>query len=65
MIELNTDELKQRAAELKAGDRVRHVKFGDGTVISVVKETRDDKVTVQYVAFTIVEGNNISVVVMP
>ncbi|MCR5280023.1 MAG: UvrD-helicase domain-containing protein [Lachnospiraceae bacterium] len=36
------------SSKLKAGDRVRHVKFGDGTVISVVKETRDDKVTVQF-----------------
>ena len=36
------------SSKLKAGDRVRHIKFGDGTVISVVKETRDDKVTVQF-----------------
>ncbi|MCR5310263.1 MAG: UvrD-helicase domain-containing protein [Lachnospiraceae bacterium] len=35
-------------AKLKAGDRVRHIKFGEGTVLSVVKEPRDDKVTVQF-----------------
>ncbi len=33
---------------LKAGDRVRHIKFGDGTVLKVEKEPRDDKVTVQF-----------------
>lgn len=41
-------ELSGAASGLKAGDRVRHIKFGDGTVVSVVKETRDDKVTVQF-----------------
>jgi len=36
------------SSELQKGDRVRHIKFGDGTVISVVKEPRDSKVTVQF-----------------
>lgn len=30
------------------GDRVRHVKYGEGTVISIAKEPRDYKVTVQF-----------------
>lgn len=35
-------------SEVKKGDRVRHIKFGDGTVVNVVKEPRDSKVTVQF-----------------
>ena len=30
------------------GDRVRHVKYGDGTVKNIVKEPRDYKVTVEF-----------------
>ena len=30
------------------GDRVRHVKYGDGTVLDIVKEPRDYKVTVDF-----------------
>ena len=33
------------------GDRVRHVKFGDGTVTAIEKETRDYKVTVDFDAY--------------
>ena len=32
----------------KTGDRVRHFKFGAGTVTSIVKEPRDFKVTVDF-----------------
>ncbi len=31
-----------------AGDRVRHVKYGEGTVKNIVKEPRDYKVTVEF-----------------
>ena len=31
-----------------AGDRIRHVKFGDGTVLSIVKGTKDYEVTVDF-----------------
>ncbi len=41
-------EMSGSGGKLKAGDRVKHIKFGEGTVISVVKEPRDDKVTVQF-----------------
>ena len=34
--------------EYGVGDRVRHVKFGDGTVISLAEEPRDYKVTIQF-----------------
>ncbi|MBP5151308.1 MAG: DUF3553 domain-containing protein, partial [Lachnospiraceae bacterium] len=41
-------DLAPSGGNIKAGDRVRHIKFGEGTVISVVKEPRDDKITVQF-----------------
>jgi DNA helicase-2/ATP-dependent DNA helicase PcrA len=31
---------------LNIGDRVRHIKFGDGTITNIVKEPRDNKITV-------------------
>ena len=37
------------------GDRVRHIKYGDGTVLNVVQDTRDYKVTVDFDAY----GNKI------
>lgn len=36
------------SATLQKGDRVRHIKFGDGTILNIVKEPRDSKVTVQF-----------------
>ena len=30
------------------GDRVRHIKYGDGTVLNIVQDTRDFKVTVNF-----------------
>ena len=36
------------APEYAVGDRVRHVKYGDGTVKAIVKEPRDYKVTVEF-----------------
>ena len=36
------------APEYAVGDRVRHVKYGDGTVLVIVKEPRDYKVTVNF-----------------
>lgn len=38
-----------------AGDRVRHVKYGEGTVLDIVQDTRDFKVTVDFDAY----GNKI------
>ena len=37
------------------GDRVRHIKYGDGTVLNIVQDTRDYKVTVDFDAY----GNKI------
>ncbi len=34
--------------DYEAGDRVRHMKFGAGTVVSITKEPRDLKVTVDF-----------------
>ena len=34
-----------------AGDRVQHIKFGEGTVKAVQEETRDYKVTVEFDKF--------------
>ena len=34
--------------DYQVGDRVRHVKFGDGTVISIVEGGRDYEVTVDF-----------------
>ncbi|MBR5896023.1 MAG: ATP-dependent DNA helicase PcrA, partial [Lachnospiraceae bacterium] len=31
---------------LSVGDRVRHIKFGEGTITGIVKEPRDNKITV-------------------
>ena len=31
-----------------AGDRVRHVKYGEGVVVDIVQDTRDFKVTVAF-----------------
>ena len=41
-------DLSQGGADLKVGDRVMHIKFGAGTIIKLVKETKDTKVTVQF-----------------
>ncbi len=34
--------------EYEAGDRVRHIKYGEGTVTNISKEPRDYKVTVEF-----------------
>ena len=36
------------AIDYGEGDRVRHVKYGEGTVVKIDKESRDYKVTVQF-----------------
>ena len=36
------------APDYGVGDRVRHVKYGDGTVLDIVKDPRDYKVTVEF-----------------
>ena len=46
----------QKGTEFKApekldyevGDRVRHIKYGEGTVLNIVREPRDYKVTVEF-----------------
>lgn len=43
---IQTDALKE--LDYAAGDRVRHVKYGEGTVENIVKEPRDYKVTVLF-----------------
>ena len=42
---------KARSLPYKEGDRVTHIKFGDGTVKEIVDGTRDFEVTVQFDAF--------------
>lgn len=34
--------------DYKTGDRVRHIKFGNGTVLNIEKEARDYKITVDF-----------------
>ncbi len=41
-------EVAAEGLEYKEGDRVKHIKFGEGTVVSIVKEKRDYKVTVDF-----------------
>ncbi len=36
------------ALDYAAGDRVRHIKYGEGTVLNIVREPRDYKVTVAF-----------------
>lgn len=36
------------ALEYSTGDRVRHMKYGEGTVLNIVREPRDYKVTVEF-----------------
>lgn len=47
--------MSQDALGYAAGDRVTHVKYGAGTVLDIVKDTRDFKVTVNFDAY----GNKI------
>ena len=36
------------ALEYEVGDRVKHIKYGEGTVLNITQETRDYKVTVNF-----------------
>ena len=36
------------APDYQIGDRVSHIKYGEGTVLGLVKEPRDYKVTVNF-----------------
>ena len=36
------------ALDYEVGDRVSHIKYGEGTVLALVKEPRDYKVTVGF-----------------
>ena len=36
------------ALDYTVGDRVRHIKYGEGTVLNIVREPRDYKVTVEF-----------------
>ena len=36
------------ALDYAVGDRVRHIKYGEGTVLNIVREPRDYKVTVEF-----------------
>ena len=33
---------------MTVGDRVRHIKYGEGTVLNIAREPRDYKVTVEF-----------------
>lgn len=39
------------SSSLNKGDRVKHIKFGEGTIVNIVKEARDNKVTVLFDAY--------------
>ncbi len=41
-------DIGSSSTDLKKGDRVKHIKFGEGTILNIVKEPRDSKVTVQF-----------------
>lgn len=41
-------DISAPAEKLSKGDRVKHVKFGEGTVLNVVDEAKDQKVTVMF-----------------
>lgn len=45
---LKKGSAKENALEYGVGDRVRHIKFGDGTVTAIVDDPRDYKVTIQF-----------------
>lgn len=45
---LKKGSVKENALEYGVGDRVRHIKFGDGTVTAIVDDPRDYKVTIQF-----------------
>ncbi len=47
--------LEADALDYAIGDRVYHVKYGDGTVLNIIQDTRDYKVTVNFDAY----GNKI------
>ena len=36
------------ALDYTVGDRVRHIKYGEGTVLNIAREPRDYKVTVEF-----------------
>ena len=39
---------RHRALDYTVGDRVRHIKYGEGTVLNIAREPRDYKVTVEF-----------------
>ena len=41
-------EMKFGKPDYEVGDRVRHVKFGEGTVLAIEKGARDYQVTVDF-----------------
>ena len=47
-IKRGADLEKDTTLEYGKGDRVRHMKYGEGTVIDIARETRDYKVTVVF-----------------
>ena len=45
---ISRGSVKSAALEYGVGDRVRHLKYGDGTVTEIVDDPRDYKVTIQF-----------------
>ena len=45
---ISRGSVKSTALEYGVGDRVRHLKYGDGTVTEIVDDPRDYKVTIQF-----------------
>ena len=47
-LQKGTEFKAPEALDYTVGDRVRHVKYGEGTVLNIVREPRDYKVTVEF-----------------
>ena len=43
--------IEKKEPEYRAGDRVSHIKFGEGTVLKIEEEAKDYKVTVEFDGF--------------
>ena len=47
-LQKGTEFKAPEALDYAVGDRVRHIKYGEGTVLNIVREPRDYKVTVEF-----------------
>ena len=50
-IQKGVSGMQKETPDYQTGDRVTHIKYGEGTVLDMVKEPRDYKVTVDFDGF--------------